>query len=204
MGGDQTMHAAAKEHNLARACRGASLALFGLMRANHFAGAVAQVPALWDERIVPLCAVDTPVASFLWDGSLPANVIPRLADVSELVDAIVGCLRLDTREIVVAMVLLEALLVRQGPMLQIYTTRPLLVAACILARKLTHDREIATRRCVDAMKDYFTAMEPLLGARIERQLLEHLYWHIPSDPAVYERHTLALMQGGTSPVQTHS
>lgn len=194
---DPVPRATEREFTLACTCRGASLVLFALVRVAHFTQAIVHVPALWDERIVPLCDLDTPVASFLWDGSLPAGIVPRLADVSELVDTVVDRLRLGARELVVAMVLLEALLARQGPMLQVYSVRPLLVATCILARKLTHDREIATRVCVDAMSDYFTALEPLLGSRIELQLLEHLHWRIPNNPAVYERHALALLEEGT-------
>ena len=196
---DAVPRATEKEFTLACACRGASMVLFALVRVAHLEQAVVHVPLLWDERIVPLCKVNTPVASFLWNGSLPTNIAPRLADVSELVHTIVDRLRLGTRDLVIAMVLLETLLVRQGPMLQVYTARPLLVATCILARKLTNDREIATRVCVDAMNDYFTALEPLLGSRIELQLLEHMHWRIPNNPAVYERHALALLQEGTPP-----
>ena len=172
---------------------GASAALFALLQFSHLSGAAVHVPALWDERVVPLCA------SFLWDGSMPASVAPRLADVAELVRTLVERLRLDAHEVVIVMVLLETLLVRHGPVLQLYSARPLLLATCILALKLTRDGDVATSTCVRAVEDHFTALTPVLGARIERQLLEYLDWRIPNDPAEYTRHTLALLQEGTPP-----
>jgi len=178
---------------------GASAALFAHLQHAHLVGPAVHVPALWDERVVPLCAVDAPVASFLWDGSMPANVAPRLADVSELVRTLVERLRLDAHEVVIVMVLLDTVLVRHGPVLQLYSARPLLLAMCTLALKLTRDGDVPTIACVRAMADYFTALTPVLGARIELQLLEYLDWRIPNDPAEYTRHTLALLREGTPP-----
>lgn len=157
------------------------------------------MPALWDERVVPLCAVDTtPYAvSFLWDGSMPNRLTPRLADVSELVRTIVERLCMNAQEVVVAVVLLEALCVRYGPIIQIYSTRPLLLATCILARKLARDADTPTPSCVRALEDNFTALTPELAARIERQLLTYLDWRIPNDPDVYTRHTISLLNEGT-------
>ena len=114
-----------------------------------------------------------------------------------LVRTLVERLRLDAHEVVIAMVLLETLMVRHGPILQLYSARPLLFATCTLARKLTCDGDVATRMCVGAMEDHFPALTPTLGARIERQLLEYLDWRIPTDPAEYTRHTLALLREGT-------
>jgi hypothetical protein len=157
------------------------------------------VPALWDERVAPLCAVDTPVASFLWDGSMPNHMAPRLTDVSELVRTVVERLRMDAREVVIAMVLLETLMIRHGAVFQMHSARPLLLAACTLASKLTRDADMPTSACVRAMEGHFTALTPELGARIERQLLEYLDWRIPNDPDVYTRHTLSLLREGTPP-----
>ena len=192
-------HSSAEARVLACVCEGASASLFALLQSTHLTGAFAHVPALWDERRVPLCAAGAPVVSFLWDGSLPVDVAPSLADVTELVRTIVARLRLDACEVVIVMVLLEELLVRHGPVLQLYSLRPVLFAACMLARKLTRDGDTATGTCVDAMADLFTALTPLLGARIERQLLEYLEWRIPNDPAVYRRHTFVLLREGTPP-----
>ena len=175
------------------------MALFSVLRFSHQMGATVHVPALWDERVVPLCAVDAPVASFLWDGSMPAHVAPTRADVSELLRKIVERLCLEAHEVVIAMVLLEELLVRRGPVLQWHSARPLLLATSILARKLTRDADTAMTECVGAMADLFTALTPLLGARIERQLLEYLDWRVPNDPEVYSRHTLMLLREGTPP-----
>jgi len=192
-----TPHPSADERILSCVCEGASASLLSILRFTHLTGATVYVPALWDERVVPLCAVDTPTASFLWDGSMPAHMAPRLTDVFELVRTIVERLRMDAHEVVIAMVLLETLLVRHGFVLQLYSARPLLLATCILASKMTRDADMPTHSCVQAMESHFTALTPQLGARIERQLLEYLDWRIPNDPAEYRRHTLALLREGT-------
>ena len=178
--------------------QGASVTLFSLLYSTHATGAFAHVPALWDERVVPLCAVDAPVVSFWWDGSLPAGAVPTLADVTEMVRAIVEGLHLDAHEVVVAMVLLESLVVRHGDVVQPFSVRPVLLAACIVTLKLTRDVNTTTTQCVESMAERFTALTPLLGARIERQLLEYLDWRGPNDPAVYER-VLALLREATPP-----
>jgi hypothetical protein len=192
-----TPHLSADERIRSCVCGGASASLLSILRFTHLTGATGYVPALWDERVVPLCAVDTPTASFLWDGSMPAHLAPRLTDVFELVRTIVERLRMDAHEVVVAMVLLETLMVRRGLVLQLYSARPLLLATCILASKLTRDADMPTHSFVQAMEGHFTALTPQLGARIERQLLEYLDWRIPNDPAEYRRHTLALLREGT-------
>ena len=174
-----------------------SRALHATLRVVHLQGIVAYVPALWDERVVPLCDVDTPVVSFLWDGSMPDYLTPRLSDVSELVRTIVTSLRMNPQEVVIAMVLLETLLGLHGQVLQLYSARPLLLSTCILARKLTRDADAPTYMCVHAMQGHFTNLTLQLGARIERQLLEYLDWRIPNDPDTYSRHTLALLKEGT-------
>lgn len=178
---------------------GASVALCCALRHVHTACVAGRVPALWDERVVPLCAANTPVVSFLWDGSMPSSVAPTPTDVSELVDAMVERLRMKAPEVVIAMVLLETLMVRNRPVLQLHSTRPILLTVCSLACKLTRDTDMPTGLCAIAMQDLFTALTPVLAARLERQLLEYLDWRIPNDPKVYRRHTLSLLKDGTPP-----
>jgi len=189
--------APADERILSCVCAGASRTLFAILRSHTAAGTTADVPALWDERVVPLCYVDTPVTSFLWDGSMPNHLAPRLTDVSELVRTIVERLRMNAQEVVVTVVLLEALCVWHGSIIQVYSTRPLLLSTCILARKLTRDADTPTPLCVRALEDHFTALTPELCARMELQLLTYLDWRVPSDPDVYKRHTLNLLKEGT-------
>lgn len=189
----------AEGHLLECVCDGASAALHELIRYAHLAGVGAYVPALWDERVVPLCAAGAPVASFLWDGSMPAHVVPTRANVSELVRTVVERLRMEASEVVIAMALLESLLVKRGHVLQVHSARPVLLAACILTRKLTRDADLSTLTCVAAVEDVFTALTPVLGGRIERQLLEYLDWRIPNDPELYNWHTIELLRSGTPP-----
>ena len=186
-----------EERILNYVCDGMSRALHATLRFVHLQGIVAYVPALWDERVVPLCDVDTPVASFLWDGSMPDYLAPRLSDVSELVRTIVASLHMNAQEVVIAMVLLETLLGRHGQVLQLYSARPLLLSTCILASKLARDTDAPSHTCLRAMQGHFTNLTLQLGARIERQLLEYLDWRIPNDPDMYSRYTIALLKEGT-------
>ncbi len=189
----------AKGRLLRCVCDGASIVLHSLLSDVHMAGVGAYVPALWDERVVPLCAAGAPVASFLWDGSMPAHVAPTLADVSELVHTVVERLRMEASEVVIVVALLESLLVKHGHVLQLHSARPVLIAVCVVTRKMTRDGDVATLTCVAALEDVFTALTPALCVRLERQLLEYLDWRIPNDPDVYNRHTIALLQSGTPP-----
>ena len=93
---------------------------------------------------------------------------------------------------------MEELLVKHGPaIMQLYSTRPILLAACIVSRKLACDNGVSTLQCVDVVATHFTCLTRLQCARIERQLLEHLEWRIPIDPDVYEHHTYALLSDGS-------
>jgi hypothetical protein len=196
---DSTPRTSAEERVLQHVRHGASVAVFALLRASQAVGSFAYVPALWDERVVPLCAYGAPVVSFWWDGSVPAGVAPAFTAVAEMARAILEGLRLDAHEVVIAVALLESLVVRHGNVVQPYSVRPVLLAVCILALKLTRDADVSTACCVRRVEARFTALTPLLGARIERQLLEYLNWRVPNDPAVYERHTLALLAQGAPP-----
>ena len=51
----------AEERVLDHVRRGASVAVFALLDASQAMGAFAYVPALWDERRVPLCAAGAPI-----------------------------------------------------------------------------------------------------------------------------------------------
>lgn len=173
---------------LDRVLQGASEALFAiLLDSTHATAPPAHVPALWDERLVPLCAPKAPVVSIWYDGSLPAGAVPTLTDLTGMVRAIVEGLYLDAHEVAVAIVLLESLVVRRGHVVRPFSVRPVLLAACIVTLKLTRDVDTKTTQCVECMAECFTALTPRLGALIERQLLEYLDWLIPNDPAVYER-----------------
>jgi len=193
------LRASAEERVLEQMRHGASVAVFTLLDASQAAVPFAYVPALWDERVVPLCDHGAPVISFWWDGSAPAGAAPAFADVAEMVRAILEGLRLDAHEVVIAVALLESLLAKHGDVVQLFSVRPVLLAVCILALKLTRDAAVSTACCVRRIEARLTALTPLLGARIERQLLEYLHWRVPNDPAVYERHTLALLAAGAPP-----
>jgi hypothetical protein len=73
-----------------------------------------------------------------------------------------------------------------------HSARPIFVAACVLARKLGTDADIATPECSAAMDDEFDNLSALLLARLEKQLLELLHWRVPLDAEAYESCARAL------------
>jgi len=95
-------------------------------------------------------------------------------------------------DVVIAMVLVEALVACQGMLVRSHSVRPIFVAACVLARKLSSDADVTTAECSAAMDDCFTNLSALLLARMEEQLLVLLDWRMPVDPRVYESCARAL------------
>ena len=178
-------------------CRGASWVLFDYLRSNHPLSHRTHVPVIWDERDMPLCAIGAPVVSFPWDGSIRDVPLPTLTDVSTVVCMIVDRLCMHASDVVVALVLLQSVCEKHGPVTNRFSLRPILLAACIVALKLTHDSDVSTSGCVEALSEDFTALGTLHAARIEHQLLECLNWEGPSDTDPYRELALALLEWGT-------
>lgn len=171
--------------------RGAGKALVELLRladewrANGHNG---YLPALWNEREVLLCNTQAPLTSFPWGGAPPGRM-PVYHDALELVCVVMERLRMKPPDVVTAIVILESFLNQHGGALYPHSARPLLLACCILARKMTTDEDVTTPECCEAVGDCFTGLTPLLMARIEEQLLVLLDWRVPNDPELY--HTCA-------------
>jgi len=167
--------------------RGAGMALVALLRlADEWRaeGHDGHVPAIWDERRVLLCDTRAPVTSFPWVEAPPGRM-PGYHDALELVCVVMERLKMDAPDVVTAVVILESFLNQHGGVLHPHSARPLLLACCILARKLTTDAEVTTPECCAAVRDCFTGLVPLLMARIEEQLLVLLDWRVPNDPELY-------------------
>ena len=139
-----------------------------------------RIPALLDERRCPLCGEADSATRFVW-----CDDRPRVVDAVELADFVLARLRMATPDAVVAMTLVYTLVARRGPIVRAHSARPIFLAACVLARKIGTDADIATPECSAALDDEFTNLSALLLARLEEQLLELLYWRIPLDPEVY-------------------
>ena len=82
------------------------------------------------------------------------------------------------------------------------SARPLFLASCILALKLTYDAEVLTRECFDCVEDLCTGVVAMDVARMEQQILCWIDWKIPNDPRVYELYAHELMRLGLRPGQT--
>lgn len=165
--------------------------------------APSNIPALFDEERLnearcPLCDSNAPLRSFLWDGSTSAQ-LPSPEDVAEVVLPVLSQLRMNAQEVVLVFAILERLVEWHGAVLQARSARPIFLAACVLALKLTTDNDVSTRDCYEAVADCFTGLTPLFLARAEEQLLELLDWRVPNDPQLYEGHARALVRAGLPP-----
>ena len=179
--------------------RGAGTSLLLLVYETAAEAHTKPVPALFDEGRCPLCDGNSPFcSSFLFDGSTSA-LLPSPADVAEVVLPVLTQLRMDAPEVVLAVAILQRLVDWHGAVLQARSARPIFLAACVLALKLTTDNDVSTRDCYDAIADCFTSLSPLLLARVEEQLLEMLDWRVPNDPQLYEGYARALVRAGLPP-----
>jgi hypothetical protein len=194
---DEATHSPSEARILNYICDGASRVLFEHLSAPRSMGSGdVHAPALWDERIVPLCAVGAQVASFLWNGSVHDVQALTFNETANLLRSIVNQLNMDARTLVVAIVILESLKVKHDHVLQLFTARPLLIAASIVASKLTCDDEVPTHEYAEALSVHFTALKALHAARLECKLLECLDWQVVIDADVYRHHTLVLLDHG--------
>lgn len=179
--------------------RGTAEALWTLVNGQH---TNAQPPPLFDEFYAPLCERESPVASLPWT----ETGAPRLCDAEAFVVAVIRRLRMTTRCVVTAMVLLETTMRQRStmapPLFCARSARPLFLASCILAVKFTHDAEVVTRGCFDCVEDLFTGVVATDVARMEEQMLRWIDWRIPNDPRVYELYARELVRLGLRPGQT--
>ena len=185
--------AAACEQCPSARCVGAVLG--AMLRDAHLSDAPPHIPALLDERRCPLNGADSADVGaaaaqvrFVWhDGDDDSSAAhPRTIDAVELACFVLTRLSMDASDAVVAMTLVHALVARRGPIVRAHSARPIFVAACVLARKLGTDADIATPECSAAMDDEFGNLSALLLARLEEQLLELLDWRVPLDAKAYE------------------
>ena len=79
---------------------------------------------------------------------------PHAEQVLEVVQAITHCLDLSSEVLVVAIVCVEEVLRKEPSYLRVYTLRPTLIVACLIAVKLTDDF-VSTRRCWEKLRKAF-------------------------------------------------
>ena len=152
-------------------------------------------PTLLDEHRLPLCAEDSPLVSVPWT----VVEAPRLHDARSFVFDLLDRLEMTPRCAVTAVVLLETLVRAQPRVLCGRSARPLVLATCVLALKLTYDAEVLTNAVFEPLEDLLTGIGPFECARMEEQVLCWLDWRVPNDPRVYELYARELVRVGLRP-----
>ena len=152
------------------------------------------IPTLFDERCVPLSDSSSPLKSILWDGGSPT--LPRLHDVLEFVWSVAMRLGMASKDLAIAVVVVEKLVRKHWNVLCVHTARNIFLGACVVAVKFTLDIQLTTKECYDVMEDLLTGISALELARIEEQLLVLLDWRMPNDPNVYQQYARELFRAG--------
>lgn len=164
--------------------------------------AIAQPPPLLDEFRVPLCDRESSLVSIPWT----ETGVPRRCDAETFVVAVIRRLSMTPRCVVTAMVLLETTMrvcsTMGSSLLCARSARPLFLASCILALKLTFDAEVLTHECFGCVEDLCTGVVSKDVARMEEQILFWIDWKVPNDPRVYELYARELVRLGLRPGQT--
>eukprot|EP00908_Phaeocystis_cordata_P014702 Transcript_25803.p1 GENE.Transcript_25803~~Transcript_25803.p1 ORF type:complete len:199 (-),score=48.67 Transcript_25803:115-711(-) len=111
--------------------------------------------------------------------------------VKTFVMALAFRLRLSTAELVMAYAFVERALVVNPSLMRIYSVRPIFLGGCVLATKLTRDREMRMRDIYERIDDVLNTMDIRLLVKIEHQMLECLHWRFPTGD-VYHDYARAL------------
>ena len=154
-------------------------------------------PPLLDEHRLPLCADDSVLVSVPWT----ASEAPRKSDSRRFVIAVLDGLQMTPRCAVTTIVLLEALIRKRRDVFCPRSARPLVLACCVLALKLTWDAEVLTNAVFEPLEDLLTGIGPVECARMEEQVLNLLDWRVPNDPRIYELYARELAYAGLRPGQ---
>ena len=149
------------------------------------------LPGLINERVMPLCDIDSPLVSFIWAELHPDLDFPPVAAINDFVTVLAERLHMTVNDLVLAYVLFEKVIIAQRSTLRSFTVRPLLVAASVLAVKISSDEVITTADCFAALEADFTALDSYHLTDLMTQLLIILGYRIPSGP-IYQTYADAL------------
>ena len=101
-------------------------------------------------------------------------------------------------DLVVAFMIVESCLRANKAILTTFTVRPLLVASCVIARKLLCDRMLTLGWACDALCDVFSGLGVGLLEALELQVLVVLDWRFPMRSATYQTYADALFNVATA------
>jgi len=115
-----------------------------------------------------------------------------LAQIRDLVTFVAIRLDMSAEELVVAYVVIESCLRANKAILAPFSVRPLLIASCVISRKLLCDQKSTLGWACDQLSDVFTALDLDLLKALERQVLVVLDWRFPMQERTYQFYTEAL------------
>ena len=101
-------------------------------------------------------------------------------------------------ELCVAFFIVESCLRANKMVLNTFSLRPLLIASCIISRKLLCDRVLTLGWACDQLCDVFSALELGLLEALELQVLVIIDWRFPMRGATYQMYADALFDAATA------
>ena len=113
-----------------------------------------------------------------------------IAQVREVVEALTHCLRLSSEVLVMAVVVFEKVIRVDPSIVRVYTMRPMLIGACLIALKHADDF-VDTRRCWRRLRQVFDTLEFDHLLAIEEKLLKIIDYRLPMG-IIYQTYAEAL------------
>ena len=115
-----------------------------------------------------------------------------------LVSLLATRLSMGPEELCVAFLIVESCLRANKMVLNTFSLRPLLIASCIISRKLLCDRVLTLGWACDQLCDVFSALELGLLEALELQVLVIIDWRFPMRGATYQTYADALFNAATA------
>ena len=106
-------------------------------------------------------------------------------------------------QLIVAFVIVELSLRKRAAIITTHSLRPLLLAACVIARKLLSDMEFTLGWACDQISDVLTGLHVELLAALEIQLLLVIGWRFPMKGESYQIYADALFNVASAQSSTH-
>ena len=106
-------------------------------------------------------------------------------------------------QLIVAFIIVELSVRKREAILTTHSLRPLLLAACVIARKLLSDTKFTLGWACDQICDVLTGLHVELLAALELQLLLVIDWRFPMKGESYQIYADALFNVASAQSSTH-
>ena len=106
-------------------------------------------------------------------------------------------------QLIVAFIIVELSVRKRAAIVTTHSLRPLLLAACVIARKLLSDTEFTLGWACDQICDVLTGLHVELLAALELQLLLVIDWRFPMKGESYQIYADALFNVASAQSSTH-